>query len=392
MAANLVLFDPPTEREQLLPFTFTRPVAEIRCGILTITEKWSQRLGGKASHLTLDYLSKKYSATLTDDNLIVDGCVLPNDSLVEAVKNLQTGNALVANDKLIAARCDANTAQVPDAWRKLTLTEYNGEVKRVANLWDIFKQNGEQITADFQLVTKNKKSQPIPKDFFSVNPENIFIEEGAQLFFGSLNASAGPIYIGKNVQLMEGAMIRGPFAALDGCEIKMGAKIYSGTTLGPYCKAGGEISNSVMFGYSNKGHDGFLGNSVLGEWCNLGADTNNSNLKNDYSDVKLWSYVKKSFVSTGLQFCGLMMGDHSKAGINSMFNTGTVVGVSCNVFGDGFPRNFIPSFSWGGANGFTEYKIDKVFKVAQLVMERRGIPLTENDKEILTHVYNDANR
>jgi UDP-N-acetylglucosamine diphosphorylase/glucosamine-1-phosphate N-acetyltransferase len=392
MAVNIVLFDPPTEREQLLPFTFTRPVAEIRCGILTITEKWQHRLGGAASHLTVGYLAKKYSANLAEDNLIVDGSLLPDDALVAAIQNLQVGNALVANDKLLAARCDANTAKNIDALLDLNSTEYTNNVNRIANPWDIFKLNGEQITLDYQLIANGKKSQAIPKDFYTVNPENIFIEEGAQLSYGSLNASAGPIYIGKKVQVMEGAMIRGPFAALEGCEIKMAAKIYAGTTLGPYCKAGGEISNSVMFGYSNKGHDGFLGNSVLGEWCNLGADTNNSNLKNDYSDVKLWSYVKKSFVSTGLQFCGLMMGDHSKAGINSMFNTGTVVGVFCNIFGDGFPRNFIPSYSWGGANGFTDYKIDKALKVAQLVMERRNIPLTVAEKEILTHIYNDANR
>ena len=390
---NIVLFDPPTEREQLLPFTFTRPCAEIRCGIFTISEKWQKRLGGNASHLTLDYLAAKYKADLINDNLIIDGTLLPDDSLVAAIQKLQPGSALVAADRLLAARCNADTARNHEALLDLQSIEYNGAVNRIENPWDIFVKNGEQITIDFQLATAGKKSQPIPKDVYTVKPQNIFIDEGAQLFCGSLNASAGPIYIGKNVQVMEGAMIRGPFAALEGSEIKMGAKIYSGTTLGPHCKAGGEINNSVMFGYSNKGHDGFLGNSILGEWCNLGADTNNSNLKNDYSEVKLWSYPRKSFAPTGLQFCGLMMGDHSKAGINTMFNTGSVVGVFANVFGAGYQRNFIPDFAWGGTdNGYRTYNFADACETAEAVMTRRGTVFTDLDKAILYYVYDRTAR
>jgi UDP-N-acetylglucosamine diphosphorylase/glucosamine-1-phosphate N-acetyltransferase len=299
---------------------------------------------------------------------------------------------LVANDRLIAARCDAQTANDFNKLLDLKCIDYNGQVNRLANPWDIFRFNGEQIEADFHYATRNRKPQAIPKSIYTVGDKPIFIEEGAHVFNGSLNTTNGPIFIAKDTHVMEGTMIRGPFAALEGCEIKMGAKIYGPTTFGPYCKIGGEVNNSVVFGYSNKSHDGFLGNSVIGEWCNLGADTNNSNLKNDYSVVKLWSYVKKSFMPTGLQFCGLMMGDHSKSAINAMFNTGTVVGVSCNIFGDGFPRNFVPSFSWGGANGFTDYKIDKALAVAKLVMERRNLELTQADKDILTHIYNNPNR
>jgi UDP-N-acetylglucosamine diphosphorylase/glucosamine-1-phosphate N-acetyltransferase len=239
-------------------------------------------------------------------------------------------------------------------------------------------------------LTEGRKSQPISKSVNTIAKENIFIEEGAKLEFVTLNASTGPIYIGKNTEIMEGSMIRGPFALCEGAGVKLGAKVYGATTVGPYSKIGGEVNNSVLFGYSNKGHDGFLGNSVLGEWCNIGADSNNSNLKNNYEEVKLWSYETESFEKTGLQFCGLMMGDHSKCGINTMFNTGTVVGVSANIFGAGFPRNFVPSFSWGGAAGFTVYMTRKAFETARLVMSRRGVDFDEKEAKILQHVFEDT--
>ena len=237
------------------------------------------------------------------------------------------------------------------------------------------------------MITKNRKSQPIPAGVNTVNQENIFLEEGAKLTFCTLNASTGPIYIGKDAEIMEGCIVRGALAMCDNSVLKLGAKIYGATTIGPHSKVGGEVNNSVLMGYSNKGHDGFLGNSVLGEWCNLGADTNNSNLKNNYAEVRLWDYNTGRFAKTGLQFCGLMMGDHSKCGINTMFNTGTVVGVSANIFGSGFPRNFIPSFSWGGASGFTVYKTNKVFEVANEVMKRRKISFDDIEKRILENVY-----
>ncbi|MCH7525248.1 MAG: GlmU family protein, partial [Bacteroidetes bacterium] len=268
--------------------------------------------------------------------------------------------------------------------------EFNSDVLKIEHTWDIFLKNGEAIEADFELITNGRQSQPIPKSVYCNNAKNIFAEEGAIIETSILNASKGPIYIGKNAEIMEGNMIRGPFALCEKATIKMGAKIYGATTVGPYCTVGGEVNNSVLFGYSNKVHDGYLGNSVLGEWCNLGADTNNSNLKNNYAEVRIWNYNTESFTETGLQFCGLMMGDHSKCGINTMFNTGTVVGVSANIFGSGFPRNFVPSFSWGGNKGFTTYLTKKAFEVAKIVMARKNIEFTEQDAAILTHIFEDT--
>jgi UDP-N-acetylglucosamine diphosphorylase/glucosamine-1-phosphate N-acetyltransferase len=262
----------------------------------------------------------------------------------------------------------------------------------VQNTWDIFAKNDTALRADFELVTQDRKSQPIPKSVNVIAPENIFIEEGAKLEFVTLNASTGPIYIGKDAEIMEGSVIRGPFALCEGAGVKLASKVYGATTVGPYSKIGGEVNNSVLFAYSNKGHDGFLGNSVLGEWCNIGADSNNSNLKNNYEEVKLWSYETEGFAKTGLQFCGLMMGDHSKCGINTMFNTGTVVGVSANIFGSGFPRNFVPSFSWGGAAGFTTYTTSKAFATAKLVMSRRNVEFDEKEQAILEHVFEETKK
>jgi len=268
-----------------------------------------------------------------------------------------------------------------------TAIDLEGEVIQIKNTWDIFSKNGEAIQLDFDLLTEDRTSEPIPEGVHVINKKNIFIEEGATVLFSSLNATDGPIYIGKDAQVLEGSLIRGPFAMCENAVVKMGAKIYGNTTLGPYCKVAGEINNSVLFGYSNKGHEGYLGNSVLGEWCNLGADTNNSNLKNNYAEVKIWSYETDRFAKTGLQFCGLIMGDHSKCGINTMFNTGTVVGVSANIFGSGFPRNFIPSFSWGGASGFTTYQVKKVFEVAEVVLKRKDLVFDDKEKKILEHVF-----
>ncbi len=270
---------------------------------------------------------------------------------------------------------------------KFDAIEFEGDILKIEHTWDIFSKNGEAIADDYKLLTEGRQSEPIPSNVNVINPEHIFIEKGAKLNFVTLNASNGPIYIGKDSEIMEGSVIRGPFALCDNATIKLGSKIYGPTTFGPYCKVGGEVNNSVLFGYSNKGHDGFLGNSVLGEWCNLGADTNNSNLKNNYAEVRLWDYQTGGFAKTGLQFCGLMMGDHSKCGINTMFNTGTVVGVSANIFGSGFPRNFVPSFSWGGSKGFVTYKTNKAFEVAEVVMARRNEAFTAMDKAILEHVF-----
>lgn len=368
------LFDDPLIRGQLLPFTFTRPVAAIRIGILTIAEKW-EHFGFEVGYSTQSYLTKKYSEKAT--SLRVNGTVIPNTEIKDAVQNLQEGEALYANEKLIACNGEEKTS-----------LEYSGEVLFIENSWDIFKFNRAQIEADFAVLTKGRESQPLNDSHTIVyGKENLFIEEGVSIRAAIINAENGPVYLAKNSTVYEGTIINGAFALGENSHVNMGAKIKGDTTIGPHCKVGGEVSNSVIFGYSNKGHDGFLGNSVIGEWCNLGADTNTSNLKNNYAPVKLWSYGSGRFANTGLQFCGLMMGDHAKCGINTMFNTGTVVGVGANIFGSGFPRNFIPSFSWGGANGFVTFQPRKFYEVAKAVMGRRSLEFTEIEKEIVDAVY-----
>jgi len=310
--------------------------------------------------------------------------------LVEMVKDLQENQAIFKDEDVIAFFSKDTQEEVNfDTYEAI---EFNDDVIKIEYTWDIFSKNGEAIQEDFNLLTNGRRSQPIPSSNNVIAAENIFIEEGAKLEFATLNASNGPIYIGKDAEIMEGALVRGPLALCEGAILKLGAKIYGPTTVGPYSKVGGEVNNSVIFANSNKGHDGFLGNSVLGEWCNLGADTNTSNLKNNYDEVRLWDYQTEGFAKTGLQFCGLMMGDHSKCGINTMFNTGTVVGVSANIFGSGFPRNFIPSFSWGGSAGFTVYLTKKAFEVAEIVMSRRHVEFTEHDRAILEHVFEETKK
>ena len=381
---NYILFDGDF-RNALLPFTYTKPVADLRIGILTIREKWEKYLGLTTTTITEDYLEEKYPMVEMPENIMINASFCPNDGLVEMVKNLSEKEAIFKGEDVIAFYTTDTQEEVNfEDYKQVEFTE---DVLQIKNTWDIFSLNNKAIEQDFNLITKNRKSEPIPAGVNTVNQENIFLEEGAKLTFCTLNASTGPIYIGKDAEIMEGCIVRGALAMCDNSVLKLGAKIYGATTIGPHSKVGGEVNNSVLMGYSNKGHDGFLGNSVLGEWCNLGADTNNSNLKNNYAEVRLWDYNTGRFAKTGLQFCGLMMGDHSKCGINTMFNTGTVVGVSANIFGSGFPRNFIPSFSWGGASGFTEYKTNKVFEVANEVMKRRKISFDDIEKRILENVY-----
>ncbi len=381
---NYILFDGPV-RNQLLPFTYTRPVADIRVGILTIREKWEQYLKTTTTTVTEDYLSDKYPMVEMEENIMLNASYLPNPELIELITGLEKNQAIFKDEDVIAFF--STEAQDDIDFDKFEAIEFDNDILQIEHTWDIFSKNGEAIQQDFDLLTNDRTSQPIPSSNNVIAPENIFIEEGAKLEFTTLNASSGPIYIGKNAEIMEGSIIRGPLALCDNATIKLGAKIYGPTTIGPFSKVGGEVNNSVLFGYSNKGHDGFLGNSVLGEWCNLGADSNNSNLKNNYAEVRLWDYDTERFARTGLQFCGLMMGDHSKCGINTMFNTGTVVGVNANIFGSGFPRNFVPSYSWGGASGFSTYLTKKAFEVAEVVMSRRNIDFTLQDKAILEHVF-----
>ena len=386
---NYILFD-GSARNQLLPFTYTRPVADIRVGILTIREKWEKMLGFTTSTVTEDYLIDKFPMIEMEQNIFINASVLPTKHLVSLIQNLSENKALFIDDEPLAFFAKEDQEIDFETFDVLPYT--NDDILRIENTWDIFKLNGEAIKRDFKLLTTDRESQLIPEMTLAFNKDQIFIEEGAVLPLCSLNANDGPIYIGKDSEIMEGSMIRGPFALCENATIKMGAKIYGATTIGPHSKIGGEVNNCVIFGYSNKGHDGFLGNSVLGEWCNIGADTNNSNLKNNYTEVRLWDYETEGFAKTGLQFCGLMMGDHSKCGINTMFNTGTVVGVSANIFGSGFPRNFIPSFSWGGSAGMITYKTDKAFEVAKVVMSRRDIAFTEVDVQILEHVFEETSK
>jgi UDP-N-acetylglucosamine diphosphorylase/glucosamine-1-phosphate N-acetyltransferase len=384
---NYILFDGPY-RNNLLPFTFTRPVADIRVGILTIRQKWESYLEYTTTTVTEDYLADKFPMVEMEKNIMINASFLPNLELAEIVKNLNENEALFKGEDVIAFF--ANEGEEVSDFSTFEAIEFESDILKVEHTWDIFAKNGEAIIEDFALITKDRKSEPIPATVNTINPENIFIEKGAVINFATLNASSGPIYIDRDAEVMEGSLVRGPFALCHNSTLKLGSKIYGPTTIGPYSKVGGEVNNSVIFGYSNKGHDGFLGNSVLGEWCNLGADTNNSNLKNNYAEVRLWDYQTGGFARTGLQFCGLMMGDHSKCGINTMFNTGTVVGVSANIFGSGFPRNFVPSFSWGGSKGFVTYNTNKAFEVAKVVMERRNEAFTELDKVILEHVFEET--
>jgi UDP-N-acetylglucosamine diphosphorylase/glucosamine-1-phosphate N-acetyltransferase len=381
---NYILFDGPA-RNALLPFTFTRPVADILVGIMTIRQKWEMRLGSTTTTLTEEYLSDKYPMVELEENVMINASFLPNDVLAEMVSNLESNQAIFKGDEVIAFYTQEDQESVD--FDTYEIIEYDEECITIERTWDIFSKNDEAIREDFEFLTEDRKSQPIPKSVNIIAPENIFIEEGAKLEFVTLNASTGPIYIGKDAEIMEGAVIRGPFALCENAQVKMGAKVYGATTVGPHSRIGGEVKNAVLFANSNKGHEGYLGDSVLGEWCNIGADSNNSNLKNNYEEVKLWSYETEGFAKTGLQFCGLMMGDHSKCGINTMFNTGTVVGVSANIFGSGFPRNFVPSFSWGGASGFTTYITKKAFETARIVMARRNVEFDEREAAILEHVF-----
>jgi UDP-N-acetylglucosamine diphosphorylase/glucosamine-1-phosphate N-acetyltransferase len=386
---NYILFDPAETWENLLPLTWTRPVSEIRIGILTIREKWERLLGTKVSWLTRDYLQEEFPARLENENILINGSVLPDKSLVRDVSGLKSGEMISSRDIFIAVRLGRQeiTDFNPSTWTGGALLTAEMEPGAIAFPWDIFRLNGEAIESDFTLLTDGRKSEKLSPTNHCPETGNIFLEQGARVEYAVLNTGTGPIYIAKDAEIMEGAMVRGPFVLGEGSTLKMGSKIYGPTTIGPMCKAAGEIKNSVIFGYSNKAHEGFLGNSVIGQWCNIGADTNNSNLKNNYAMVKLWNYREERFIDSGLQFCGLIMGDHSKCGINTMFNTGTVVGINANIYGDGFPRNFIPSFSWGGAHGFTTFLLDKAFEVAGKVMERKNLKLSDSNKKLLSTVF-----
>lgn len=382
---TIILFD-DSARNSLFPLTLTRPVADLRVGILTIAEKWEKRLKNNASFLTEGYLQTKFPYLTSESNIFINGSICPTQALLEAMDKLNEGEMLVQNGINIAVKLkQANTTHFSDP-SKFKKVEFSGDFTRIIFPEDIFRLNDIELKNDFELLTSGRTSQQLSSSN-SILGDNIFVEEGAVAECSTFNSKEGPIYLGKNSEVWEGSMIRGSFALCNDSQIKMGAKIYGKTTIGPFSKVGGEINNAVIHGYSSKGHDGFLGNAVLGEWCNIGADSNNSNLKNNYAEVKLWDYNKKTFRKTGMQFCGLIMADHAKCGINTMFNTGTVVGVSANVFGAGYPRNFIPDFAWGGAQGFELYSLNKVFETTEKVFERRGRVFDDIEKEILIKVF-----
>ncbi|GAB2785394.1 GlmU family protein [Rhabdobacter roseus] len=386
--ANVILFDDPVLRPQLLPLTFTRPVAEIRCGIFTLAEKWARYLASTPSYLTQTYLATKYPKVLAEDNLYLNGALCPDEALAEAVRQLPYDMALVSEQNEILALRTYSADWHPGLGVAKT-QKYPLPFTMIRQLWDIYGENGAQIRADYERIVSQGTSQGITDPFtHCYQPEAIFVEEGVSVKAAILNAESGPIYLGRNAVVSEGATIQGPFALGEGAVVAQGAKIRPQTTIGPYCKVGGEVNNSVLFGYSNKGHDGYLGNAVLGEWCNLGANTNNSNLKNDYTTVKLHSYAKGTLQDTGKLFCGLFMGDYSKAGISTMFNTGTVVGVNVNVFGAGFQPKHIPSFRWGGqAEGFTDYRFEKAMTVAYETVSRRKVPFGDREVAMLREVH-----
>ena len=380
---NYILFD--ASRNSLLPLTYIRPVCDIRIGILTIREKWEKYLGEKTSTITEDYLAAKYPVSQSEEMMLINGSICPTPSLVECVKRLKIGQALICDGNVVAMyKTKHQFLSEENVTEEIEIKE---DFIKITNPWDIFVFNDRALRDDFKLLTEGRESMPLSDTNRVVGKENIFVEEGAVVEFATLNAKEGPIYIGKDAEIMEGSVVRGPVAMCEHSVLKMASKIYGATTLGPYVKVGGEVSNVVFLGYSNKAHDGFIGNSVIGEWCNLGADTNASNLKNTYEDVRVWSIEKNTFVPTGQTFFGTIMGDHSKCGINTMFNTGTIVGVSSNIFGAGYQRNYIPSFAWGGTSGLKSFEIEKAIEVAEKMYLRRNIVMSDLDKSILKNVY-----
>jgi UDP-N-acetylglucosamine diphosphorylase/glucosamine-1-phosphate N-acetyltransferase len=386
---NFILFDDQAVRNNLLPLTYTRPVADVRFGIMTMREKWEHFLNAKTSSLTEAYLQQKFPLVKDDINILINSSISPNKELLDEILSLEKEEALVGEFKIVAMKLSLKSLENIDI-AETKEVKLKSETFCLNNVWDLFAKLDNAIAEDYVWLTKGRKSQKLSDTNRVMGNHPIFLEEGAIVEMSILNTTNGPIYIGKDAEIMEGSTVRGPFALGVHATLKIGAKVYGPTSIGPHSKVGGEVNNSMILGYSSKAHDGFLGNSVIGEWCNLGADTNTSNLKNTYDIVRIWSYPQESFISTDLQFCGLVMGDHSKSGINTMFNTGTVVGVNVNIFGTGFPRQFVPSFSWGGPAGYKKYNFKKAVQVAQRVYARRDMEFNKMEQDILKAVYDKA--
>jgi UDP-N-acetylglucosamine diphosphorylase/glucosamine-1-phosphate N-acetyltransferase len=370
-------------RNALLPLSYTRHTATLRIGIDTIEQKWQAALGTACYLHTEAYLQPLYSQAPLGDSIYINANIIPNSELATAITTLKLGTRLVYHNNTIAYYATHQDA----AMDTLQAIEFVSPLIIINNLWDIFTYNAAVMQQDYDRITNGRTSEALSNTNILIG-NRIFAEPGAKAEASVLNSTSGPIYLAAESEIMEGCLVRGGFALGEHSQLKMGAKVYGATTLGPNCKVGGEVNNSVFQANSSKAHDGFVGNSVIGEWCNLGADSNNSNLKNNYEVVKLWSEAQGKFIHTGLQFCGLIMADHSKCGINTMFNTGTVVGVSANIFGAGFPRNFIPSYSWGGAGGFTQYALSKAVHTMQLVMARRQQQLSPQLQQVYEHIFN----
>lgn len=395
---SIVLFDTEQTHADLLPLSYTRPIADFRIGIRTLRQVWEEILPGRYCYRPVEFQREKFGTCPANaaDLYFVAGNLLPEERIAGRIMRLQPGEALRLGDQIVAFR--GSEAELDgEKFAKVWALEPEEGVA-VTFVFDVFLNNARALKADFRRLTKGRVSAPLPESNLVIgdrydadgNPM-IFLEEGASVEGATLNVKEGPIYIGRDASVMEGACVRGPLALCEHAQVKMGAKIYGATTFGPYCKIGGEVQNTVIFGYTNKAHDGYLGNAVVGEWCNLGAGVNASNLKNDYSKIRIWNYPRHTFMRTDLQFCGLIMADHSKAGINCMFNTATVVGVGCNLHGAGFPRVFIPSFLEGSpTGGMTDVSLRKFFQIAERVMARRGIELTDSDRRIYERVFEVA--
>lgn len=393
----MIFFD-DDKWKSLLPLTYLKPACELRVGMLTIAEKWKHLFQSQShGYITKDYLSHKYPLTLEDTNIAINGRLLPNPNVISLLSRLKPNQGFLYNDTFIGgilSKSQFNTETIDidiDEMEIIDISSYDQrDLVFIDRPQDIFLKNGHEIVSDFELITKNKSSQKLNDTNRYYGLENIFIEEGAKIDFSILNASDGPIYIGKNASILENVVLKGPVAIGDHAVVKTGAKIYQDTTIGPYCKVGGEVKSVVFQGYSSKAHDGYLGDSVIGEWCNIGADTNCSNLKNNYAEVKAFQYASGTFESTGLQFCGMILGDHCKTSINSMFNTGSVIGISCNLYGSDFPPKFIPSFAWGGHQGFQTYKFEKALDTINRSMQRKNLRLSHTEIDILRYVFEES--
>jgi len=381
---NAILFDGP-ERVQLLPFTYIRPVAELRIGIDTLIEKWNAFLNTSCSYATQAYLAPKFPAKPAALNCFINPSYIPTQALVDQIKELQEKQVLLCENKPVA--CCTSDSVLPQDFSNFEVVVVQEALLHIEKVSDLFSKNAAVLAMDFDRLTHNKVSQPLDNSNRLIHPERIFITPGAQVSCAVLNATDGPIYIGSNAQIMEGSLLRGPIALCDKVLVKMGTKVYGGTTIGPNSKIGGELNNVLFLGNSNKGHDGFLGNAVIGEWGNIGAATDASNLKNNYGNVRICNYETENFAKSALQFCGLLMGDFSRCGIHSMFNTATLIGINTNIFGSGFPRTFIPSFSYGGAQGFQTHAFRKAMESNVAMMKRKGEQLSDLDTAILQTVF-----